>query len=67
MCGLISKLDFLGNFSSGVTIGIVSSNYTVLESDGEVEVCVQLSLGSLEREAIVSLSTADSSAVGKYL
>ena len=49
----------------GITVGFTAPDYTVLESDGQVEVCVELSQGSLEREAIVTLSTADGSALGE--
>jgi len=36
-----------------------------MESDGIVEVCVELS-GVLERDVTISLSTSDGSAVGKF-
>jgi len=39
--------------------------YSVMESDGIVEVCVELS-GVLERDVTISLSTSDGSAVGKF-
>ena len=48
-----------------MTIGLAAPDYTVLESDGEVEVCVELTEGSLQREAIISLTTADGSALGR--
>lgn len=50
-------------FSSGVTIGFEQTTYTAIEGiDLAVEMCAVLTMGVLEREAIVMFSTTDGTA-----
>ncbi len=51
--------------NSVVTIGLEDTSITVLEEETVVEVCANLTSGSLERDAEVTLATADGTAVGK--
>lgn len=39
-------------------------DYTVVENEGDVEVCVEITDGSLQRDVIVTLETRDGSAEG---
>ena len=51
------------NIPSGVTIGFEQTSYTV-EEGLVVEVCVLVTSGTLERNAIVTLSSINDEAVG---
>ncbi len=49
-----------------VEVAIKEQQYTVMEGDGEVEVCVEVSGGTVSKETIhVTLSTMDDTAEGK--
>ena len=49
---------------SVVVISLVATNNTVVEDVGEVEVCTEISQGSLQRNAIVTITTMPGSAQG---
>ena len=51
----------------GVTISLERVTYSVTEGGGTVEVCAVLLNCTLTRNAVVTLSTSDGSAVGKSL
>lgn len=55
---------FLSPSTLDVAINLAAANYTVVENEGEVEVCVVVSEGSLQRNAIVTFSTTPGSAEG---
>ena len=51
---------------TAITIGFLSTSYTVSEADGTVRIQVGvISSGSLQRDVVVSFSTSDSTATGK--
>lgn len=52
---------------STVDIEFASSLYSVREADGSVQVCAELSGGSLQRDVLVTLTTQDSTASGSYI
>ena len=60
----IYNLVFHFYLSLGVVIGLEETAYTVEERDRILEVCAVLRQGSLAREAIVTLSSGDDTAVG---
>lgn len=45
----------------------MATNYTVVENEGPVEVCVEVSEGILERNAIIVFSTTPGSAQGELM
>ena len=47
-----------------VTIGLEETMYTVNEDGGSVEVCAVIVDGTLERDAVVVLSTSEGTATG---
>ena len=47
-----------------LTIGFDPSTYTVNETDMTVQVCASIQDGSLQRDAVVTLSTSDGTATG---
>lgn len=49
---------------TGVVISLAALNYTVSEEEGEVEVCVSITEGSLERKATVEFATTNDTAGG---
>ena len=49
---------------SGVVINFELPQYTVRETDGEIEVCARIVDGMLGRDVVVTLSTEDSTALG---
>ena len=49
-----------------VQVGFENSSYLVAEDTGPVSVCVTIT-GQLARDIVVTLSTADGSAIGKSL
>ena len=53
--------------STVVVIGMTQDRYSVDEDEGSVMVCVELEEGELQRDATVTLTTFDSTAVGKFL
>ena len=52
--------------SAGVTIGFEQTGYTAGEGT-IVEICAVQTTGTLERESVVTFSTSDGSATGKYM
>ena len=50
-----------------VTIGLTGADYSVSEGAGSVEVCVGVAVGSLEREAVISLFTSNGTAIGEHV
>ena len=50
---------------TGVEINFETHEYTVGEPDGEREVCVRVASGTLQRNVVLTLETADSEAMGK--
>ena len=54
------------NFSkpSAVTIGFEPSSYIVSEADMIVQVCAEIRVGDLQRNAVVNLFTVNGSATG---
>ena len=51
-------------FPAGVVIGLENDTLSVPEDGGEVEVCVAVLQGSLQRTVTVSFSTSDGTAFG---
>ncbi len=51
--------------NSVVTIGLEETSITVLEKETVVEVCASIMSGSLERDAEITMATADGTAMGK--
>ena len=51
---------------STVDIEFAASVYSVREADGSIEVCAELSGGTLQRNILVTLTTQDSTASGTF-
>lgn len=49
-----------------VTIGFERENYSAMEDQGTVEVCVRIIVGQLSRAVTVFLDTQDLTALGTY-
>ena len=47
---------------SGVEIGLVETDYVVVENNGMLEVCAQITGGTLERQVTVTLTGMEGSA-----
>lgn len=52
---------------STVNIEFTASLYSVQEADGSIEVCAELSGGTLQRNILVTFTTQDSTASGTFL
>ena len=50
---------------SAVTVTLQQGEYEVDESDGMIQVCVELTAGVVERSVEILLNTADNTATGK--
>ena len=51
---------------STVNIEFAASLYSVREADGSIEVCAELSGGTLQRNILVTFTTQDSTASGTF-
>jgi hypothetical protein len=60
----IEHVTILPNFPIVIEISLVATEYTASEDEGEVEVCSEISDGSLERTVIVDFSTVPQTAQG---
>lgn len=52
---------------SGITVGLQQTTYNTPETGGLLKVCVEMFVGSLERNVTISLTSSDNTAVGKML
>ena len=52
---------------AGVEINFEVPGYTVREQDGQIEVCVRVASGTLQRNLVLTLSTEDAAAIGQFL
>ena len=62
---IVIKLTIISSLHPAVVIGL-ESNYTIVEGDSR-EVCAVLLQGTLERDAVVTLTTVAGTASGESL